>query len=185
MMSDERQVNREENFIEIITFLIEGIATHKAMQELLKNHKANNAFIIIFNNNFMMIIIRLSNIFGVDGEDNHWKKLFSDYDEFRKNVILKVFDNIDEYKKYCKNLVEIRNRYIVHFKVGKDKYYSASNLELTFPVLDKAKVLLKNSLIFLLKYYDYTIEHEPNSEFDMLFKNTYDNAIELFEKKFN
>ena len=54
--------------------------------------------------------------------------------DFEQNVICKVFENKQNYDIFQKNFTEFRSRYIVHFKVGEDKYLSKHGEIIYFPL---------------------------------------------------
>ena len=75
-MSTNEQIN---NVMSIINELIIDIAIFDGMKSLASKYENNDTFNSLYNNNAMMIVIRLSNIFGKDYEDNHWKKYIDDH----------------------------------------------------------------------------------------------------------
>ena len=171
----------QKNFKEILNQLIECIAIYRAMSDLLDKYKSNNVFINLFNNNAMMILIRLANVFGTDGEENHWKKVFSNQiNDFEQNVICKVFENKQNYDIFHKNFTEFRSRYIAHFKVGEDKYLSKHGEILYYPYLDQVKDLVINSYLYFCKIFDsdsgITIEYEVND----FYYTQYNKTIKFF-----
>lgn len=162
-----QQSELEINIFEIINGLIESIAIYKGMATVIDKYKDDNIFITLFNNNAMMIVIRFSNIFGTDSEDNHWKNLFKGYeDDFRKKVIYTIFKNEKEFKSYHNNLTSFRSKYSVHYKVGKDKYYiGASTNSISLPNLDVTLELTIKTLIYMLEHFKY--ENRQNAYKDI------------------
>lgn len=175
-------VELENSIISIIEKLLQNIAIYKAMYSLLSYYKENYVFINLLNNTAMMTIIRFSNIFGTDSEENHWKKLFKgDENSFRKNVILKVFKNMDEYRKYYDNLINFRSNYTVHYLVGNAKYLDKKeNYLIELPDLTQGKELLIKTLLYLLSYFNYSNTENADKEINDFYEDQYLKTIKMF-----
>lgn len=181
--SQNIQFEREDNFIEIVKLALESIAVYKAMCSLPDQYTDNSAYITLMNNSAMIAVIRISNILGTNQEDNHWKKMFdADDNKFKEQVILKVFENDEKYKKYHENLIHFRNKYIVHFTVGESKYKINKNY-LSLPDLDIAKRILCEALFYLLDYFDYENKENIRIEVNEFYNRIMEDAVKLFTFK--
>lgn len=179
MNEDNKLLEREENFLEVINSAIESIAVYKAMYSLVDKYRNNNGFITLLNSSAMFAIIRLSNIYGTNKEENHWKKIFTDDEDlFRQKVIHKVFK--DNYNEYQNNLTNIRNNYIIHYNIGEEKIKNNGKL-LTIPDLNISYELLKKTLLFFLDYFEYTNTDNAEKEIEDFYNVTYDKVICLFK----
>ena len=163
---------REENILKIITQAIESIAVYKGMVSIIDSFKGNSAFITLLNNCAMISVIRVCNIFGTDNENNHWKKLVDDYEIFRKQVILSIFNNSSEYTEYYNKLVKFRNDFAVHS--------IDNNIEL--PKLDRSLELLYAMLKYILYNHNFIVEVDPIKNTQDFFNEILNNTINMFKK---
>lgn len=169
----EEQGKIEENIINVITKAIESIAVYKGMISIIDSFKDNFVFITLLNNCAMISIIRVCNIFGTDNENNHWKKLVSNCEIFRNEVILPVFGTLFEYKEYNSKLMKFRNNFAVH------SIYD-NNVEL--PKLDKSLELLVTTLKYILNNYNFIIEEDPIIDAQNFYNKIIEDTISIFIK---
>ncbi len=178
---DEERIN---NFINIICLSIESIAIYKAMSTLLEKYKNDNVFVTLFNHNAMMIVIRISDLFGKNNEDNHWKKLFKKchYEDFRNKVIFDIFEDQGKFNDFYENLTSFRSNYVVHYSVGEKKFYQDKNRKLTYlPDLDIVVELLKKTLIYVLNYFKIFGSEDAISDVTDLYNEHYIKTLMVFK----
>lgn len=159
------------NVLKIIPEIIQSIATFNAMESMLDDNLNNNSFINLYNNNAMMIIIRVCNVFGTDSEDNHWKKIVDNEDDFRNNVILRVFKDLEEWNMFHNNLVNFRKKYCVHM-VPED-------IESSLSKMDTIYLLLKDTMIYFSNKYGL-IPSCTSDSIDDVFNSEKSASMKLF-----
>ena len=145
------------------------------MISIIDSFKGNSVFITLLNNCTMISVVRVCNLFGTDNENNHWKKLVDDYEVFRKQVILSVFNNLSEYKEYYNKLIKFRNDFVVH---------SIEN-DVKCPKLDKSLELLYVILKYILYNHNFIVEVDPIKNAQDFYDKMLNNTINIFTKYSN
>ena len=170
-MPTNEQIN---NVVSIIKELIIDIAIFDGMKSQASKYENDDTFNSLYNNNAMMIVIRVSNIFGANSEDNHWKKLVDDYDDFRNNVLYKSFESKEKWEDFYNNLTNFRDKYCAHYAVEEIKSY--------LPFMKAIYKLLKEVTLYFIKYFNLCPSYTAK-EIDSIYQNKMDETIKLFANK--
>ena len=160
---------------DIISYCVEGIAVYKGMIKNVKQHSDNNAYVTMMNNSALISVIRISNLFGSYGEENHWKNIIDKnlHDAFKEKVILSVFSDEVSFVKFHDNLKNFRNNYAVHLSDDVNSY---------LPFFDEILELLQKTYDFLFTHNLVSgVIYERNAVKNLYF-STYLNVLKLYEK---
>lgn len=170
-MSTNEQIN---NVMSIIKELIIDIAIFDGMKSLASKYENNDTFNSLYNNNAMMIVIRLSNIFGKDYEDNHWKKYIDDHNDFRNKVLYKTFEAPEKWIVFHNNLVSFRSEYCAHYVVKEITSY--------LPFMNIIYKLLEDTILYFTDCFNFTPSY-TKEEIESIYQSKLDETIKLFRNK--
>ena len=173
----------------IIEDALTSIAVYKGMKKIydVKNsgglldmdayNWGKSVFIINLNNSAQNAIIRVSNLLGQDGEDFHWKKIFSEFSSFKNNCILCEFRSENDWKTYHTELISFRNDLVVHRKFDRVTI---------MPFFDVSLKMLINIYQFIASHFSTEISEENyiiNSFVDLklVYESIYSATIDFYQ----